>query len=153
MHVTLRFLGNLDPEQLRSLQEKLTNVEFDPFELTVGPLGYFPGRGAQLIRVLWAKASGAELLQGEVDRNLGDEFPPEERHKIQMQTGQYSHHITLCRVKRLEEDSSTCFQALDDSPLNGTPASILVNSFVLMESTLSRHGATYTPLVRFLCKK
>ncbi len=58
LHLTLRFLGNLEVEQLAAVRRELALVAGEPFELRLGGHGSFGSRAAP--RVAWlAVAAGA----------------------------------------------------------------------------------------------
>jgi 2'-5' RNA ligase len=52
LHLTLRFIGDTEPEKAARLEETLARVRVEPFILTVGGVGLFPTRGPA--KVLWA---------------------------------------------------------------------------------------------------
>jgi RNA 2',3'-cyclic 3'-phosphodiesterase len=51
LHLTLRFLGNLEPDTLAAVRTCLEAVRGNPFTLALGELGTFGGRAAP--RVVW----------------------------------------------------------------------------------------------------
>ena len=52
LHLTLRFIGEAEPEKQTRIEEALARVRVEPFILPVGGLGVFPSRGPA--KVLWA---------------------------------------------------------------------------------------------------
>ena len=52
LHLTLRFIGDTEPDRQAALAEALARVRVEPFVLPVGGLGLFPTRGPA--KVLWA---------------------------------------------------------------------------------------------------
>merc|ERR1711974_239851 len=111
-----------------------------PFTLTVGPTGYFPGPKNLPIKVLWAKATGAEQIQGLIDEVLLPEFQPDGRHAEAIKKNTYSHHITICRAKKII-DLSGCRRQIQNSTFPITTQ--IVESFVLVKSDLGKGGACY----------
>ena len=136
----------MDDNQLRLLRSKLSSVAFPAFTLTAGPIGCFKGNRQLPIRVLWAQITGAEHLQGEIDKALLPEFPPDQKHAESMKKGEYKHHTTLCRVKQIH-NLSNCRNQIKNSTFPITTQQ--VDSFVLVQSTLGKGGAVYTILDRF----
>jgi 2'-5' RNA ligase len=51
-HLTLRFIGDTEPEKQAAIEEVLARVRVEPFILPVGGVGVFPPRGPA--KVLWA---------------------------------------------------------------------------------------------------
>lgn len=145
MHVTLRFMGELDDTNLNLLRLKLREISFSPFAITVGPFGYFSG-ARDPIRVLWTQIKGAEIVQGLVDEALLPEFPPDDRHQKAMKTKKYSHHITLCRVKKISSPLADCKRMIKESQFNQTQN---ITSIVLIKSELTKQGPIYTEIERF----
>lgn len=97
-HLTLRFLGSVEPQRLFAVRSALRAVRFAPFALRLGPGGSF-GDGRAAPRVLWlglAEGGGpcAELAS-RVEAALEPlGFAPEPRA--------FRPHVTLGRVKRAE---------------------------------------------------
>jgi 2'-5' RNA ligase len=84
-HVTLRFLGNADPNDVA---EALNRAQFEPTTVELGPAVDIGNGG-----VLFIPASGADAIAAEVSRatrGLGDE-PVRPR---------FLGHITLARMKK-----------------------------------------------------
>ena len=137
LHLTLQFLGEVDPPAARAVVERLSvPVAIPPFDLALAGLGVFPPTGPP--RVIWAGvAEGADALvaaHGEVGRRLeGLGFPRENRP--------FRSHLTLGRVKaplgpRLGE-------VLAETALVGETR-CRVDHLTLFESRLSPRGATYS---------
>jgi len=91
-HLTLKFLGETKPENLKIINEKLIAAcyEYEVFKLKFSNIGYFPGKDS--IRVLWLGLEGDTdklcNLQGSIDRQMADiGFKPEKR--------KYVPHITI----------------------------------------------------------
>lgn len=114
MHLTLSFLGEVDPALLPALEEALTRVasHHAPFTLTVERGGSF---GAQSHpRVLWADVRGdtaaLKAMQAEVAAELEKlGFPREAR--------EYAAHLTLARAKVPRGDAAlaACVRELQDA--------------------------------------
>ena len=94
-HVTLKFLGSVDPPLLDWVLSSVGEAasEHIPFMARLSAMGAFPS--AKRARVVWA---GLEDRHGElvslarsVDRTLEREFPAEQRP--------FSPHLTLARLK------------------------------------------------------
>ncbi len=138
-HVTLRFLGEIDPMLTLDLKRMAHAIaaEITPFDLTIDRLGAFPSPAHA--RVIWA---GGEAplkfidLVDQVNRGLAAfGFPPERKETIA--------HITLGRVKgRADSSVERVLTANRDIP----GYTLQVDRVILMESALTRHGAVYNPL-------
>jgi RNA 2',3'-cyclic 3'-phosphodiesterase len=98
LHVTLRFLGEVDEDRARALIASFTQpLTHTAFDLSVGAAGAFPEAGAP--RVLWIGAgSGAAAVRAvfdEAEQRIGPlGFEPEPRG--------YTPHVTLGRVRDID---------------------------------------------------
>jgi 2'-5' RNA ligase len=150
IHLTLKFLGNIDEAEVPALTKALSEAVrgVAPFSLQLGDPGAFPGNQAP--RVVWVGVEGEiELLltlHNNVDRVLTPlGFPPEKRA--------FSPHLTLGRVR--EEASPGERRRLGENVAalkTEAKSSFKVESLSLMRSKLTREGALYSCLASFaLC--
>jgi len=138
LHLTLRFLGNVDEIRLGTLGTLLEAIDAPPFELGLDRVGAF-GSG-RLKRVLWLGVSAGVEAAGELAvkiehacREVGLE--PEERP--------FRPHVTLARAR---DRRGAPEPALDGAPqLEPWTAP----DFVLYRSKPGRGGSEYIPLRRF----
>lgn len=149
MHLTLKFLGEVDPsrrgEIAASLKEAAGTVR--PFKLTSGGLGGFPD--LKRPRVLWVGLKESEELKRlykEIDSGLGS-------IGFKKDCRPFSPHLTICRLKTREARiaaaraiSATVAEGM--AGLTGTSLSMdfEVDSFVLFKSVLSPRGAEHVAL-------
>jgi RNA 2',3'-cyclic 3'-phosphodiesterase len=148
IHLTLKFLGDIDKDKVEKIQAALEGAtkDFSPFTLMGEGVGVFPD--LRRPRVIWAGISGDGQtlldLQRRIDgglKALG--FPKEKRP--------FKGHLTLGRVRgRLENRKLR--EALDGLGSFQT-AAFTVESVALFQSTLRPQGAIYSklaeaPLVR-----
>jgi 2'-5' RNA ligase len=72
LHLTLRFIGDTEPEKQAALETALAQVRVEPFIVPVGGVGLFPSRGPA--KVLWAGLGHAHprlfQLRKQVDEAL-----------------------------------------------------------------------------------
>ena len=50
-HLTLKFLGEVSEDKIEKIEEKLKEVNFEPFKVTLSNTGVFPSES--YIRVVW----------------------------------------------------------------------------------------------------
>ncbi len=143
IHLTLKFLGEVEPVRLDGLRVALAEVAraTEPCEVAVAGVGSFGGR---IPRVVWAGImAGAETLSalaGRVDAALvGVGFPRESRP--------FSPHLTLGRV-RSSRNAAEFVGALRDEAREDFGAT-RVTAFFLMESQLNPKGSIYTVVDSF----
>lgn len=134
LHLTLKFLGEIDKRKLPTLTEALTRcvAAFAPFPFWLEGVGTFPR--PEHPRVIWVGVSeGKEnlikLAQAveKVCNSLG--FTTEERP--------FSPHLTIGRVRT--------HTRLEAAPFK-TSEPTRVDRLVLFQSTLSPQGPRYTPV-------
>jgi RNA 2',3'-cyclic 3'-phosphodiesterase len=141
LHVTLKFLGGVDPGRLDAVRESLVRaVEgLSTFDLVVEGLGAFPS--ATRPRVIWGGvASGREamvaLAEG-VERELA-------ALGFARETRAFSPHVTLGRVR--EPRPNRDLAAAIERGRGLSFGAVRVDRVSLMRSDLSPHGARYTEL-------
>jgi len=135
LHLTLRFIGEVDGDVARDIDDALAIVRAPAFSLEISGVGEFGGKNP---RALWAgvKANDALMhLQRKIEtamQRIG--LPPEQR--------KYSPHITLARLKAAPRDKVVQF--LTHAALFSA-GPFQVNQFVLFSSHTSPSGAIYNP--------
>src|SRR4051812_42937741 len=139
LHVTLRFVGEVEEPLAVDLADALGRIRADPFLLRIKGVGRFEQRSGG---ALWAGVEPKEplaALAAKVERVCqGVGLEPERRA--------YHPHITLARWKgrrtREAEDFLKRRQGLVSDPFE-------VAEFALFESRLSRHGAHYQAVANY----
>jgi len=150
IHLTLKFLGNVDEAEIPALNKALSEAVkgIAPFYLELGEPGTFPS--SQAPRVVWIGVGGEieplRTLHNNIDRVLTPlGFPLEKRA--------FSPHLTLGRVR--EEALPGENRRLGESVAalkTGAKSSFRVESLSLMRSRLTKEGALYSCLASFaLC--
>jgi 2'-5' RNA ligase len=139
LHLTLRFIGEVERPLANDIADALSRVRAAPLEIEIAGVGHFEQRNSG---ALWAGVEPREpiaSLAGKIERvcqSVGLE--PERRA--------FHPHITLARWKgrrsREVQDFLERNAALSSPPFG-------VTEFVLFESHLSRHGAHYEGVATF----
>lgn len=137
IHLTLKFLGDIEPNQVETvhavLQERLR--PFPPCTINAKGLGVFPD--ARRPRIIWVGIEGMALasLAAEVESALSPlGFAPESR--------KFSPHLTIGRWRQTDRPPKTLGQELakwKDVEFGATR----VDEVVLFQSVLKPEGATY----------
>ena len=139
LHLTLRYVGDVETHQADDLAEALGTITFDSFDLVIASSGFFERKG--VVRALWAGVEPSDplfRLQRKVERacqSVGIE--PEGR--------KFLPHITLARLNTASGPARPFLSAT--SRLRLEPWT--VQEFVLFESELHPEGSIYTPIVRY----
>lgn len=142
VHITLKFLGDVNESDVDPISSALSKVNCEPFEAKIKSIGVFPKPA--YIKVIWLGAEGNfEALHTEVERVL---LP----FKFEMDN-KFSPHATLARVKHIREKAMLLenLKKLENIEL-GT---MNVNSISLKKSTLRPEGPIYETLREIPLKK
>src|SRR3989338_9954601 len=138
MHLTLKFLGEVQPNKVESLNKNLKEIAFKPFSVVLDDIRVFPNEDC--IRVVWVGLKPEEFvleLQKNIDENLKKLFKKEKGFKP---------HLTIARVKYIEDKK----QFVDKlKQINVDNKKIEVNNFKLIKSTLTSKGPLYEDLEIF----
>ncbi len=139
-HVTINFLGEVDPERLSELEGILTEVAqaSAPFSLRVEGVGAFPE--AHSGRVLWMGIQNSialrELQSRCTELLRAQNFSVEDRD--------YSPHLTIARLRSPKNVSDII------SPCRNTDfGDLAVTELTLYESKLGGSFPIYTPVKHF----
>jgi 2'-5' RNA ligase len=138
-HVTLKFLGEVDPDRVGAVESALERAvaaaDVGPFEATVGGLGVFPS--LDYISVVWVgvRGGGEELgrLQAAVESELvALGFDPEDH--------EFTPHVTVARMEHAGGKERVQRVVRERDP---TVGSMSVESVALTESELTDSGPVY----------
>ena len=143
MHLTVKFLGDIDGGQVTGVQDALREVVKDasPFSLTIKGLGGFPS--LQRPRILWAGVSGEvdhlEWLVACVESALSPlGFVQEDRP--------YHPHLTLSRIKSNSREIGKIITTSDLFKKEWAFGDLPVDRLCLFQSQLTPKGAIYSTL-------
>ncbi len=145
MHLTLKFLGDVSPDNLDLLKQVIGHEAggHAPFDLTPHGLGCFPN--PRRPRVLWVGLDAPPALE-KLQRSLNLAtarlgYPSEDRP--------FSPHLTLGRVS--PHASSDALAALHNALENTQMQrmeTVHITEICLLKSDLRPTGAVYSPLLR-----
>jgi 2'-5' RNA ligase len=140
IHVTLKFIGEIDEKRLPEIDSALQGLNWKPFPLTVRGVGFFPGNRAP--RVFWAgiEAPTMQSLAEQIDLRM-------ERIGIERERRAFRPHLTLARARDARIDSAlvTASQQFEETEF-GT---FTVDRYVLFHSLLQPTGAIYRKLKEY----
>ena len=151
MHLTLKFLGEIDDKQLDSVRKTVEEIvkKHKSFELSVESVGFFGGKAtsderSRIAKVLWVgSAKGSDNLSAlakDIEESLSQAgFEKEQR--------EFAAHLTICRIKdfaagkRLAElaDDLTDFKA----------GIVFIDAVKIYQSQLTPAGPIYTELANY----
>jgi 2'-5' RNA ligase len=141
IHLTLKFLGEVDEKRIPGLSTEIKNIcrGFTEFNLSCGGLGCFPN--TRQTRVIW---SGIKPEMQLMDLQTAVEFgcsrlgfPKEERR--------FSPHLTLGRVKfGLDQSAISFLEKKIERETDRYDSKTNVQEVIVFNSELLRTGARYT---------
>lgn len=139
LHVTLRFIGEVDRHLARDIDAALSSVHHPRFSIAVNGLGVFDRRGEPA--TLWAGVAPHEPLRAlhkKVDQALV-------RVGVEPDRRAYMPHVTLARLPRGAGPLQVLIEA--SGGVAGTPFE--VEQFRLYESRLTPEGPVYETVERY----
>ncbi len=128
LHLTLKFLGEIDEKRLGEVERRLKEIKLDGFETEIDSIGIF---SEKFIRIIWLHLRNCDKLQKEIDNVLKDLFPRERR---------FMSHLTIARVKRIK-DKKKFLESLEKIKIS--EIRFVVNEFELKKSVLTEKGPVY----------
>lgn len=142
LHLTLRYIGEIDAHTADDLSEALSRIRVEPFQLTVSGVGAFERKGTP--HTLWAgvgKSEPLKALQQKVERAcIAVGIAPETR--------KFSPHITLARLNSSAGPIAPFLAHNDDLAFGPWE----VDDFELCESHLRPQGSLYETVVTYPCE-
>ncbi len=135
LHLTLKFLGEVDEKKKEEIKKKLKEIKFSEFETRTEDIGTFSFRG--MVRIVWIKIGGKGIfeLQKKIDDKLEEiGFRREER---------FMSHMTIARVKYVKDKSGFVDYVKN---IGLKELKFKVKDFKLKESELKLLGPVYTDL-------
>ncbi|MDP6343538.1 MAG: RNA 2',3'-cyclic phosphodiesterase [Alphaproteobacteria bacterium] len=136
MHLTLRFIGEVDGAVARDIDDTLRGIRAPAFSLTLQGTGFFADRTRA--RVLWAgvrEERPLKQLHDKIERALADIGLEPERRR-------FRPHVTLARLSDVPRVEAEGYAARHGEYASGE---FTVDRFMLFSSYLARDGAIYTP--------
>jgi 2'-5' RNA ligase len=142
MHLTLKFLGNVDTALTVEITAALRKacLGIGPFPIELDKLGVFPN--ARRVQVVWVGLKGEVEKLGRLQQNIDAVLAP---LGFKAENRPFTPHLTLARVR--EEATPEERQALGQLVTVTVPqsgGSFKVDAVHLMRSQLTRNGPIYT---------
>jgi 2'-5' RNA ligase len=139
LHLTLRFIGDLDRRQAEDVDAAFSAIRHPPFDITLAGVGFFAQRGRA--DTVWAGVAPAEALttlHRKVDQALV-------RAGLQPGRRAYLPHITLARLNR----SAGPIGGFLEQAAGLASSAFTVDRFALFESDLTAERAIYSILADY----
>lgn len=133
LHITLRFIGEVDGREAAMLDDALAGIEAPAFDLQLHGVGQF---GNKQPHALWAgsrKSEALEHLQRKVDTAIRRVGQPQDAHK-------FTPHVTVARLRNPENRKMIAWLAAHGL---FTSPEFRVDAFHLYSSRLTSDGSVY----------
>jgi 2'-5' RNA ligase len=155
LHVTLKFIGEKNLEEVETIRETLSSVQGHSMDIQFGGFGFFPN--PRSARVFWAgieSGPGLFELAMQVDEAMASLNIPKEDHP-------FSPHLTLARAgressgnprQRKGDKPNRHFAKLQEKLATLSPpefGTMTAREFFLYQSQLGRDGSRYTKIGQF----
>lgn len=142
LHLTLNFLGELPDAAVVDVCRLTSEAAagFEPFEVSFGGLGCFPGLANP--RIVWLGVDRGSQQLTEIQKKLSQAYQP---LSLPADRRTYRPHLTLGRARRRIQLPFEFERFLSQSA-NLEVGSMLVNEIVVFSSHLDRSGPNYTPM-------
>jgi len=136
IHITAKFLGEVDEKRLVQVQDALKTIAFTPFPVSAGAVTVNNPKRPHTVWCAIDDGGNGEQLLNLIEAALTPlGFAREERR--------FTPHATVARVK---SPDPSLFTALSQLP-NKTYGSCTVSGLKLKKSTLTPHGPVYEDLL------
>jgi 2'-5' RNA ligase len=140
LHLTLKFLGEIEEIKILEAEERLRKIKFNAFDIYLGEVGVFSERFANLI---WIKLGGKSIfdLQKQVEDVLGGLFEAEKR---------FMSHVTIARPKKVF-DKNLLLDYFHKMKIK--KECFNMDRFFLKSSDLKEDGPVYSTIKEFSAEK
>lgn len=140
MHLTLKFLGEIDEEQVEMISEGMRSLDkYVSFSINLHRVGAFPSNSRP--KVIWVGVDYPDVLE-DIWRNIED---ISEKAGIERERRGFSPHITLARVK--DNRNAWRLRDLIDEHRNDDFGERRVMEIKLKESVLTPSGPIYSDVL------
>ncbi len=138
LHITFKFLGEIDEVLVEKIKQRLGELQFDSFEIETDKIGTFP-ENMEKINVVWVGVKSDKLLKLHklIDEKLSDLVAKEIR---------FNPHITLSRIKFVPNKK---FLLDKIKTVKVEPERFSIKEFKFIESILTEEGHVYKDLAVF----
>lgn len=134
IHLTLRFIGDVDGGVFDDVIGALDTINMPPFELTLKGVGHFPPRRRP--DTLWVgveRSEPLELLHQKIESALNRSGIPKDQRK-------FHPHVAIARLRDTQESRLGNYIVANNLFESGP---FWIDSFHLFSSVLASSGASY----------
>lgn len=125
LHLTLKFLGEVDEKKIGEIKKRLKKIKLNSFEAEISSIGMFSDR------IIWIGIRNCVELQKEIDEKFQDLFEKEKR---------FMGHLTIARIKEIKDKKKFREEV---KKIKIPEMKFIVENFNLKKSKLGRLGPIY----------
>lgn len=140
LHITLKFLGEVNEARAELVKERLRQIKFEPFEIKFRGIGFFPSQN--YMRVIWIGVEGDRIY------SLAEEVENEMKKLGFRRDKKFRAHLTVGRVKRIDSEARVRL-AEELREFDRDYGEMVVDRFKLKKSTLTPRGPVYEDIEVF----
>ena len=146
LHLTMKFLGDIDDGQIPELQNAAANTakKISNFKVEIVGTGVFPAK--RNAKILWLGLREASGKLAEINRVLEDEC---EKIGFLREIRNFKPHLTIGRLREPDKSKILVEKHLEN---DFEPVEFMVSEIVIYESKLLPTGSIYTVLSRHVLK-
>ena len=139
MHLTLKFLGNIEQNKVQEISDVLKSIagNFKPFSISLSAIAGFPNLNRP--KVIWLGiekgAENLKKLNELIETGL-------EKIGFRKESREFNPHLTLGRVRTFKNISELT-QIINENNIHNE---VKINELILFQSTLTPKGSIYTPV-------
>ena len=139
-HLTLRFIGEIEPWRAEEVDAALAAIRAPRFELALAGIGTFEKAGRIMsLHVNAERSEALSRLQSKVETAL-------QRVGLEPERRRFAPHVTLARTDKAETHKLVSFLQVHAL---FRPPPVMVEHFTLFSSRLGKEAAHYVPEVEY----
>lgn len=142
VHLTLRFLGEMEDEAVTGLEEALARIEVEPFILPLEGIGVFPPRGHP--RVVWVGVGKGHPRLFQLRQRIDDNLLA---LGVEADLRTFHPHVTVARLRPESSPAAAALFVKKHRSFVGPP--FRVDRFQLWSSQLQAGGSVYSEVADF----
>jgi 2'-5' RNA ligase len=135
LHLTLRFIGEVDGRDARDIDDALSAISAPSFTLALKGVGEFGGKKPHAIWTGVSDRTAVDHLNRKIETAL-------QRIGLEAETRKFTPHVTLARLRAAPV--GRVMDWLADHAMYSS-VQFRVNEFCLYSSTLTPNGSVYVP--------
>jgi len=144
VHLTLKFLGNIDKAEIQKISDALSDIadNFRPFEISFSEIGAFPNMNRPA--VIWLgidKGAGIlKMLNEKIETAL-------EKTGFRQENREFKPHLTIARI-RSPKNTPNLIKLIKETGFNPGVNNSRIDKLTLFQSALNPKGAVHTIILQ-----